>query len=72
MLSNMTGCSICVNAGTMIGVAAEVDIVEGDKPVPHDSVLSETLALDEINDGTSIVKKTLGQLVIEKENFRNL
>ena len=32
VLSNMTGCSSCIQAGTMIGEAAEVDVVKGDDP----------------------------------------
>ena len=33
VLSNMTGCSSCVDAGTVIGEAAEVDIVKADEAV---------------------------------------
>ena len=34
-VSNMTSCSSCVNAGTVIGEATEVEIVE-DKSKSHD------------------------------------
>ena len=42
VLSNMTGYSSRVNAGTVIGEAAEVEIVKGDYLVANDSFLNGT------------------------------
>lgn len=55
ILSNMNGCSSCVNAGTVIGEAAEVDVVKGDNLIASDSSLNY-LSLTELGSKLSVVR----------------
>jgi len=59
VLSNMTGCSSCVDADTVMGEAAEVDIVKGYDPLP--------MPIDSTVDGTQLTK--LGNELTVIRNF---
>ena len=70
ILSNSTGCSSCVNAGTVIGEAAEVDIVGGSEQTPHDTVINDSLKAEELNHDPTI--RNIGSTSERKEKLQEI
>ena len=71
IISNMTGCSSYVSAGTVIGEAAGVEIVEDNKPRSHDSASKGAQTSEEQAD-ESLVIRNIKSVDDRKEELRKL
>ena len=56
IISNLTGCSSYVSAGTVIGEATGVEIVENNKPMSHDTASKGVQASEEQANESSMIQ----------------